>query len=360
MPCKNGDGVTGIIRPEWGLAQWADTAQWTDIALTAEAMALAGLADRIPFGIPFGQSEGLMTEKDKPMVVIIDDALMSIRLLEACLADEFTIRFATSGAAGLELIRHQSPDIVLLEVLMPDINGYELCAALKADPDTRDIPIVFVTALDEATEEAKGLSLGAVDYITKPFTPTLLKARVWIHIRMKRLMDGLQIQSSTDGLTGLANRQRFDEVLEREWRRAMRMAVPLSLIMIDIDNFRAFNDLYGHLGGDDCLRAVARALLAGVPRLGGYLVARYGGEEFVVVLVNTDIEGARVVGERLRANVAALASPHGPSHVIAPVTVSVGVASTIPERGTDPTALIEAADRMLYCAKSNGRNRVMG
>jgi diguanylate cyclase (GGDEF)-like protein len=297
-------------------------------------------------------------ETKKPMVVIIDDAPANIRLLNACLAEEYAVRFATSGAAGITVIRNQRPDIVLLDVMMPKMDGYEVCAALKADPDTKDVPIIFVTAQGEGEDEEKGLSVGAVDYITKPFIPAVVKARVRIHIELKRLRDLLQQQSATDPLTGLANRRAFDESLKREWARGIRSGRPLSLAMIDIDFFKGFNDLYGHLGGDDCLRRVARTLRDAVPRRHSDLVARYGGEEFAVLLVDTDIEGARTVSERLRSGVAGLNIPHGGSAAAAHVTVSIGAASLIPDGGRPPAALIAVADTLLYRAKDAGRNRV--
>jgi diguanylate cyclase (GGDEF)-like protein len=300
-----------------------------------------------------------MPETKRPMVVIIDDAPANIRLLNACLVEEYAVHFATSGAAGIGIVRSQSPDIVLLDVMMPKMDGYEVCAALKAYPETRDIPIIFVTAQGEGHDEEKGLSVGAVDYIIKPFIPAVVKARIRIHIELKRLRDLLQHQSSTDGLTGLANRRAFDESLNREWSRGMRSGLPLSLAMIDIDFFKGFNDCHGHLGGDECLGRVAQALLTAVPRRDGDLVARYGGEEFAVLLVDTDSEGARTVSERLRSSVTDLAIPHGRSPVAGIVTVSIGAASVVPDSGHAPTHLIAIADGLLYRAKEEGRNRVM-
>lgn len=295
----------------------------------------------------------------KPMVMIIDDAPANIRLLNACLAEEYSVRFATSGVAGIGIVRSQNPDIVLLDVMMPKMDGYEVCAALKADPETKGIPIIFVTAQGEGDDEEKGLSAGAVDYVTKPFIPAVVKARVRIHIELKRLRDLLQQQSTTDALTGVANRRAFDEALKREWSRGMRSGLPLALAMIDIDYFKGFNDHHGHLGGDACLRQVAQALQSAVPRRSGDLVARYGGEEFAALLVGTDGEGARTVAERLRASVAGLAIPHGYSAVADHVTVSVGAASMVPGSRGPPTALVAIADDLLYCAKEGGRNRVM-
>lgn len=305
-----------------------------------------------------GAGETMLAPK-KPMVMIIDDAPANIRLLNACLAEEYSVRFATSGAAGIGIVRSQTPDIVLLDVMMPNMDGYEVCATLKADPDTHDIPIIFVTAQGDDDDEEKGLSIGAVDYVTKPFIPAVVKARVRIHIELKRLRDLLHQQSTTDALTGLANRRAFDEALNQEWSRGARSRQPLSLALIDIDFFKGFNDLHGHLGGDDCLRRVAQALQAAVPRRNGDLVARYGGEEFAVLLVGTDGEGASTVAERLRSSVAGLAIPHGRSDVAEHVTVSIGAASVAPDGGQPPDSLIAIADRLLYRAKEGGRNQAI-
>lgn len=306
-----------------------------------------------------GRGDASVDAPKRFMVMIIDDAPANIRLLNACLVEEYAVRFATSGPTGLEIVRSQNPDIVLLDVMMPTMDGYAVCAALKADPETRDIPIIFVTAQGDGGDEEKGLSAGAVDYVTKPFIPAIVKARVRIHIELKRLRDQLRRQSVTDELTGLANRRAFDEALTREWSRGVRSGLPLSLVMIDIDFFKGFNDAHGHLGGDACLRQVAQALQAAVPRRIGDLIARYGGEEFAVLLVDTDGEGARKVAERLRSNASALAIPHGRSSVAEVVTVSLGAAALVPNSGKPPTSLVAVADALLYRAKGAGRNRVM-
>ena len=294
----------------------------------------------------------------KPMVVIIDDMRDNIDLIDECLSGEYSVRFATSGLAGIKLVRARLPDLVLLDIMMPDMDGYDACRILKSDPDTRDIPIIFVTARSDVDDEAMGLRLGAADYITKPFVPALMRARISIHIRLKQLVDRLEHQSATDALTDLPNRRCFDETLQREWVRGMRSGLPLSIVMIDIDFFKAFNDQYGHQTGDDCLRKVAKALASSVPRLGGDIVARYGGEEFVAILVDTDLRGARTVAERLRTSVTEIAIPHEQSSISKHVTVSVGVASSVPVREQSPTDLVELADGKLYLAKQAGRNLV--
>ena len=298
--------------------------------------------------------------EERATVVIIDDVPLNIQLMESFLSDDYIVRFATNGPAGIRLVRGKLPDIVLLDVMMPGMDGYEVCAALKEDPETKDIPIILVTAMDEAGEEARGLSIGVVDYITKPFAREIIRARIKVHIELKRMRDRLARMSVTDGLTGLGNRRFFDELLEREWSRSVRSGLPVSLLMADIDYFKGFNDCHGHPAGDDCLRRVAQGLVAGVPRNDGDLVARFGGEEFAVILVDTGIEGTRTVAERLLSNVRELAILHGRSPVSDVVTVSIGFATVVPIRGQEPRRLIELADEMLYRAKDGGRNRAVG
>ena len=300
----------------------------------------------------------LPTVSSRPKIVVIDDMPVNIRILHAVLARDFDVRCATSGPEGLEVVAKEQPDLVLLDVMMPEMDGYEVCRRLKADAVTAKIPVIFVTALDEVEEEARGLELGAVDYLTKPVTPAIVLARVRTHVELKRLRDRLELMSTTDGLTGIANRRGLDVCLGREWLRAARAKSPLSLIMADIDFFKAFNDHYGHLAGDTCLRKVAQAM-AGTATRSADLVARYGGEEFVVVLPDTDAAGARVLAEELRRRVAALGIVHAASAAAGCVTISIGVASLVPDGRDDPSYLILKADEALYQAKDQGRDRVV-
>jgi diguanylate cyclase (GGDEF)-like protein len=251
----------------------------------------------------------------------------------------------------------ERPDLILLDVLMPGMDGYETCARLKADRLLRDIPVIFVTALDEVSEETRGLEVGAVDYLTKPISAPIVKARVRTHLELKRYQDVLRRLACLDGLTGIGNRRRFDELLEQEWRRAARTGQPLALILADVDDFKAYNDHYGHLAGDECLRLVASTLAAAIKRSMD-LLARYGGEEFACLLPETDLTGAVVVARRLVTAVAELRIPHAYSGAAACVTISAGVASIIPSQDGSASALVQAADTCLYRAKKEGRNRV--
>ncbi|MCI0528936.1 MAG: diguanylate cyclase, partial [Nitrospira sp.] len=268
-------------------------------------------------------------------------------------------------------------DLILMDILMPEIDGLEACRRIKAKESLRDIPIVVVTAKTETEDIEAAFVAGASDYITKPVNPAELLARVYLALSLKREMDCRSAReklltimrqleeanqtllrlSFLDGLTGVANRRGFDESLEREWRRGVRYKTPLSLIMIDIDCFKAYNDNYGHLSGDECLRQVATTLSYKVRRPGDF-VARFGGEEFVAILPATHVEGAAVVAEALRTGVESLAILHAYSQVSDRITISLGVASTFPKLNASSVTLITTADRALYQAKRDGRNRV--
>jgi diguanylate cyclase (GGDEF)-like protein len=298
-------------------------------------------------------------DPQRQTVLVIDDTPANIDLLTYILQDEAGILSATKGSDGLALAIDTQPDLILLDVLMPGMDGYEVCALLKADARTRSIPVIFISAMSQEGDEAKGLEAGAIDYIAKPFNSTIVRMRVRNHLELKRYRDRLESLSLTDGLTGIANRRRFDEFFDREWRRAARNRAPLALILMDIDLFKAFNDAYGHPAGDDCLRRLAGALVESTHRPAD-LVARYGGEEFIAVLPDTTAEGARRVAEQIRRRVTELAIPHEHSAGGGFVTFSFGVASVVPQPGHPATELLERTDRFLYEAKQSGRNRICG
>lgn len=290
-------------------------------------------------------------------ILVVDDIPSNVHVLSRILKDEHDIYFATDGAKALELAQSRLPDLVLLDIMMPGMDGYEVCSRLKTDPITRDIPVIFISAKSEVEDETYGLEVGAIDFISKPISPPIVKARVRNHLLLKRQTDLLRTLSFADGLTGIANRRRFDEVLLREWRRCGRVQLPLSLIMLDVDQFKPYNDHYGHQAGDECLRAVAQLLAEQMMRPGD-LIARYGGEEFVCLLPETDEDGAVQVAERLRETVADRRLPHAVSHVADHVTISLGVATARPMLDDTPERLTQLADGLLYEAKRAGRNRV--
>jgi diguanylate cyclase (GGDEF)-like protein len=292
-----------------------------------------------------------------PSVLIIDDVPTNIQVLAEALRQEYRVRVATNGHDALNVIAQTPPDLILLDIMMPDMDGFEVCRHLKADTATSRIPILFVTAKDDVEDEERGLNLGAVDYITKPFHLPVVRARVRNHMQLKRTVDQLERLAHVDGLTGIANRRRFDEALDLEMRRCQRANQPISLLLLDIDHFKQYNDYFGHGMGDLCLTQVAASLSHNVARAAD-LVARYGGEEFAVILPQTDCEGARQIAERLRERILALNIPHSPSTGQAIVSISIGVACLVPDTATPPADLVNAADKQLYAAKHAGRNRV--
>jgi len=296
-------------------------------------------------------------ELPRQKILIVDDIPFNMKILDEALRFEHDIVVATSGREGLARALDSSPDLILLDIMMPEMDGYEVCRQLKDNSKTKDIPVIFVTAKDQAGEEIMGLELGAVDYITKPFYMPIVLARVKTHLRLKRKADMLDNLVSVDGLTEIANRRHFDEALEAEWKRARRAGNPLSLIMIDIDFFKQHNDTYGHAAGDDCLRRVAMMLKKSLKRPAD-MVARYGGEEFAAILPETGNEQAQVLAESMRTNVEALKIKHSHSTHSGRLTISVGVATLVPTDDSESSDLIKTADSALYKAKEAGRNRV--
>lgn len=297
------------------------------------------------------------THESQLMILLVDDAPTNIQILNEALKDDYRLFFATSGKDALRLATESLPDLILLDVVMPEMDGYEVCRAIKGNALLQNIPIIFITAMSQQEDEAIGLELGAVDYITKPFNPSIVRLRVRNQIELKRQRDMLARLSNLDGLTGIPNRRALDAALEREWRRGMRSLKPLSLIMIDIDHFKAYNDTYGHLAGDDCLRTVSQILQDATERAGD-LLARYGGEEFVAILPETDQSGALMVANRMREALEQRTLPHSSSPLGAQVTVSIGTATIHPNRDIVVGKLLEEADAALYQAKQRGRNRI--
>lgn len=300
-----------------------------------------------------------MPDSRKPSVLIVEDDKTIQALLAAVLGGAWEVRTAGTGEAALSQAAERAPDIILLDIGLPDLDGLEVCRRLKANPRLEQVPVVFLTARTSGEDEIDGLEAGGIDYITKPINPAVLKARLRNHLELKQNRDELVRLARTDGLTGLYNRRTFDDLLRREWRRLARTGEPLAVIMMDVDHFKLYNDTYGHGGGDLCLQRVARAAVGALQRPAD-VVARYGGEEFVALLPVTKLEGAIAVAEAIRAAVAGLEIPHTASKTSAHVTVSLGAACTVPQPDKDPASLLALADQQLYAAKSEGRNRVKG
>jgi len=287
-------------------------------------------------------------------ILIIDDSPQIHALMKARLKDEaIAVHSADSGLTGLALATELQPDVILLDVNMPSMDGYEVCRRLKASPVTSAAPIIFLTGADSTEDKIKGLELGATDYITKPFDPAEMRARVRAALRTAYLLDLLSRKAMIDGLTGLWNRGYLDARLMAEVALARRSGRALSCIMLDVDRFKGVNDKFGHPFGDDVLKMVASRLNAGSRTED--VVCRYGGEEFAILLPNTARTGAVELADRMRLAIAAQTLRFRDQTVN--VTCSMGVAE-VQEGDEDGSAMLETADSALYQAKQTGRNRV--
>lgn len=289
--------------------------------------------------------------KTKAVILIVDDVPTNVQTLALLLKEEYVIKVATGGARALELASQEPiPDLILLDVQMPDMNGYDVLKLLKEENITAQIPIIFVTGKDAVEDEEYGLQLGAVDYIAKPIRPSIVKARVKTHITLKQQHDQLVGMATHDQLTGLYNRHYLNDALSKKVAHAKRHGEALSVIIVDIDHFKNVNDTFGHLMGDLILKAVGSTML-GTARKED-IAARFGGEEFIILLDNCTAHDAQIKAEKLRSDIEAL-HPEGIT-----VTASFGVAQLQGDmqRCED---LLKNADTALYLAKETGRNRVV-
>jgi diguanylate cyclase (GGDEF)-like protein len=291
-------------------------------------------------------------------VLIIDDAEEVHALLDVRLRGEaLRLYHAESPERGLDMAVELQPDLILLDVDMPQLSGFEVCQRLKADPSTAHIPVVFLTGSGDITTKVRGFDLGAVDYVTKPFDPVELRARVRSTLRTKRYLDLLSARAQVDGLTGLKNRAYFEQRISEEVAAAMRYGREVCLVMVDVDHFKNLNDSFGHPFGDLVLQRIGE-LLTGCSRVTD-AACRFGGEEFALVLTETDSDGAMVLAERLRQEIKALAFTSRGQNVS--VTASFGVCSAralLEAKKLDVRTLVEAADHALYSAKRSGRDQV--
>lgn len=324
-------------------------------------------------------------------ILIVDDQLDNLRVLSTILTEEgYQVRKALNGQMALIACQTLAPDLILLDINMPDISGYEVCQRLKANPQTCNIPVIFISVLDDVTDKVKGIKMGGADYITKPFQFEEVVVRVQNQLTIQRLQmqlqetnqklleqnsllrleiekrrnteitlqevnEKLQAMALSDSLTEVANRRYLDDYLQREWQRSAREQTPLVFMLCDIDYFKLYNDTYGHVAGDTCLKHVAKAIKS-VVRRPADLVARYGGEEFAVILPNTNFSGAMRVTENIQLQVQELKIAHAASFVSEYLTLSIGIAVCLPSHQYSPDTLIAASDKALYQAKQQGRN----
>ncbi len=307
-------------------------------------------------------------------VMVVEDSKVTMKALSNYLQrmGVNNLLTALTGQEAINLFHKHRPDIVLLDAILPDIDGFDIAKQFRSmEKGDEWAAIIFLTSMDKDEDIARGIEAGGDDYLLKPISEVVLQAKI---NAMRRLVEmqrslvevtqelntankELQRLSTTDGLTGLANRRFFDELSAREWRRCERMKKPMSLVMVDVDHFKKYNDTYGHQGGDECLKLVAAQVARAAPRASD-LAARYGGEEFVLVLGETTMDGAKWVANHIRQHVAELNLPHSASS-IGHVSVSCGVASVLPLEGQEFDTLLKFADEALYKAKEQGRNTVV-
>ena len=297
---------------------------------------------------------------EKQTILVIDDTPMQLVAIGHMLSPQYDVKMAKTGREGLEIAQDNHIDLILLDLMMPDISGFDVCKELKQSEDTKNIPIIFITGDASNEAEAAGLAIGAVDYIRKPFTEVIVKLRVEIHLRIISQMRVIENISLTDGLTGISNRRNFDKTIKSLWKIARRTENCISMLMLDIDKFKVFNETYGHLNGDTCLKTVAKVMETNLAR-GTDTVHRWGGEEFVILLPGTNIDGALLVAERIRAAIENTPISLGVETPMPSVTVSIGVGCVTPVDTDFDEAFLAFSTKVnqaLFMAKDNGRNRI--
>lgn len=290
-----------------------------------------------------------------PTVLIIDDDRINRTALAELLQNDCRLLLAKDGPSGLEILEREHVALVLLDVSMPGMDGYEVLGRMRTNPHTKNIAVIFITGMSEDADEERGLLLGAADYVQKPIRPAIVRARVSSHLKLVMQRRALERQALQDGLTGIANRRYFDEVLEHSIRHAAREHQSLGVALFDVDHFKQYNDFYGHVEGDEALKQVA-FILSDFARRPGDLAARYGGEEFVLLMPATDQLAQQLKGIRnalLRCRL-----PHARSSTSEFLTLSCGGIVVWPDHETSAQSLLERADKLLYKAKQQGRNQV--
>jgi len=297
-----------------------------------------------------------MEAEELNSILIVDDEKANIIALSHILSPTYDIFTSRNGQDAIEIAIEFLPSMILLDILMPGMDGYSVIEELKSNDATRDIPVIFISGLDNAEDEKRGLSLGAADYISKPFNSAIVELRVLNQIKIVNQIRLINKLSITDQLTGMPNRRSFDNQVEREWFRSAREKVPLSMMMLDVDDFKSYNDTYGHQQGDVALQSVATTMTKTLKRHADF-AARWGGEEFAILLPNTETAGAVQIAEQIRNNIEQTPIPLL-SGEITRVSVSIGLHTTTPTRDCLPCELILKVDKALYAAKETGKNKV--
>ena len=290
-------------------------------------------------------------------ILVIDDSPVQSEFLCSILKDDYEMTACHTAQEGLEAARRGSFSLILLDVVMPGMDGFMLLQELKSADLTKYVPVILITSLADVQYEERGLLLGAVDYVTKPFSPVIIKARVNTHIQLYQYQMQFKEQAMVDELTGVANRRRYEGESMARWREAIRFELPFSVCMFDIDKFKMYNDMFGHPAGDQVIAGVAKTASAFFQRSTD-LFARYGGEEFVAVFVGSDAQPAYEFMKSVRQAVEDLHIPHDPS-VSQWVTISAGGVTIVPKAEDKFDTYLKLADAMLYDAKRFGRNMVV-
>lgn len=290
-------------------------------------------------------------------VLIVDDSIVQAAQLKAILEDEYDVTVAQRAEDGLRWASEENFSLILLDVVMPGMDGFTLLKRLQEEIITQNVPVILITSLSGVADEQRGLILGAVDYIIKPFEPLIVKARVNTHIKLYRYRRQIEQQSMTDQLTGIANRRMYEQYSLTKWNEATRLHLPLSICMFDIDRFKVYNDTFGHPAGDKVIAAVAQTAASRLQRSTDFL-ARYGGEEFVALSLGEHSDQIFQYMKQIRQAIENLHIPHDPS-VSQWVTVSIGGVTIIPEKESKYDVYLKIADTMLYDAKKSGRNIVV-
>ena len=326
-------------------------------------------------------NEGLSLPKYPIIVMLVDDQSFVAEAIRQQLEDDIEINFHYCALPdqAIPTALEIRPTVILLDLVMPDVDGLALLRYFRSNPEIRDVPVIVLSSRGEARVKADAFEAGANDYLIKLPDRIEMLARIRYHSNayimklqrdeayralresQKKLAETnleLMRMANFDSLTGLANRRHFDESMNIEWKRAMRNRVPMSVMMLDIDYFKSYNDTYGHLKGDEVLRKVAEIIQKSLMRPAD-LAYRYGGEEFVLILPEISITGAKMLAENIRKNVEALDIPHKGSKIAPHMTISIGIASIVPAGNDMPESLVSLADAALYRAKENGRNQVV-
>ena len=297
-----------------------------------------------------------MNDAKQNSILVVDDQNLNIMALTHILSQEYTVYAAKNGPNAIKAAEKHLPDVILLDIIMPEMDGYTVITALKNSEVTKNIPVIFLTGLSNTDNGEKGLVLGAADYITKPFSPAIVKLRVANQIKMINQLRMIERLSMIDQLTELPNRRSCDIRLKFEWNRARREQSQISILVIDVDGFKSYNDTYGHSAGDECIKTIAGILSKNTARADDF-VARYGGDEFAVVLPNTEEDGARMMAEKILEDIRSCAMNSEKNGVVNTTTVSIGVTTGNVKSTHRADDYILRADELLYKSKQGGRDR---